>query len=104
MDVRSTNTAGGSFEYDGVGRRVRKTVDGTTTKYLYDGANIVQEQDSSNVATANVLTGLGIDEVFLHTDSAGAKSFLTDALGSTIALADPAGAISTSYPYHRHIP
>ncbi len=37
--------------------------------------------------------------MFSRTDSAGARSFLTDALGSTIALADPSGAITTSYSY-----
>ena len=76
-----------------------KTVGGATTKYLYDGANIVQEQDSANVATANLLTGFEIDQVFLRTDSAGARSFLTDILGSTIGLADAAGTITTSYTY-----
>jgi RHS repeat-associated protein len=60
---------------------------------------VVQEQDSGNVATANLLTGLGIDQVFSRTDAAGERSLLTDALGSTIALADPSGTITTSYTY-----
>ena len=60
---------------------------------------MVQEQDSSNAATANLLTGLGIDQVFSRTDAAGERSFLTDALGSTIALADTSGVIQTSYTY-----
>jgi len=97
--LASTSGGAASFAYDGVGRRVRKTVDGPTTKYLYDGENVVQEQDSAGAATATLLTGLGIDQVFSRTDSAGARSFLTDALGSIIALADPSGAITTSYTY-----
>ncbi len=97
--LASTTGGAASFAYDGLGRRVTKTVGGTTTKYLYDGANVVQEQDSSNVATANLLTGLGIDQVFSRTDAAGETSFLTDALGSTIALADTSGVIQTSYTY-----
>jgi len=97
--LASTSGGAASFAYDGVGRRVRKTVGGSTTKYLYDGANVVQEQDSANAPTANLLTSLGIDQVFQRTDSAGARSFLTDALGSTIALADASGVIQTSYSY-----
>jgi RHS repeat-associated protein len=97
--LASTNGGAASFAYDGVGRRVRKTVGGSTTKYLYDGANVVQEQDSGNAPTANLLTGLGTDQVFSRTDSAGERSFLVDALGSIIALADPSGAITTSYTY-----
>ena len=40
-----------------------------------------------------------MDEVFLRTDSAGARSFLTDAQGSTLAQADSSGTIQTQYTY-----
>jgi RHS repeat-associated protein len=97
--LSATSAGSASFSYDGLGRRLSKTVGGATTKFLYDGANIVQEQNSSNIATANLLTGLGIDQSFSRTDSAGERSFLTDVLGSTLALADTSGAIATSYTY-----
>ncbi|RDU94533.1 RHS repeat-associated core domain-containing protein, partial [Trinickia dinghuensis] len=71
---------------------------GTTTNFLYDGANAVQEL-AGGTPSANMLTGLGIDEVFSRTDSLGTRSFLTDALGSTVALTDGIGAIKTSYAY-----
>jgi YD repeat-containing protein len=32
-----------SFQYDVVGRRKQKTVNGTTANFLYDGLNLVQE-------------------------------------------------------------
>ncbi len=48
--------------------------------------------------TANSLSG-GIHEVFQRTDSAGARSFLTDALGSTVALLDSAGTLQTQYTF-----
>src|SRR4029077_20196614 len=35
-----------SFQYDSMGRRVKRTVNGITTDYLYDGADVVQEQQS----------------------------------------------------------
>jgi RHS repeat-associated protein len=88
-----------SFAYDARGRRVRKTIAGTTTGYRYDGLNLVQELDGSNNPTARFLTGLGIDEVFTRTDSNGPRHFLTDALGSTRALTDGTGAITTRYSY-----
>ena len=47
-----------------------------------------------------MLTGLGIDEYFQRTDASGASSYLTDALGSTLALANSAGGlVATSYTY-----
>jgi len=93
----SVNSGAASFRYDALGRRVGKTIDLTTTNYLYDGANIVQELVGAT-PTANLLTG-GIDEVFARTDAAGARYFLTDALGSTIGLTDSAGAFQTTYTY-----
>lgn len=36
-----------SFKYDAVGRRIEKTINGRTIKYLYDGLDIVQELENS---------------------------------------------------------
>jgi RHS repeat-associated protein len=89
--------SGASFQYDSFGRRTSKTIGGTTTTFLYDGANAVQEViGGTNIA--NSLSG-GVDEVFQRTDSAGARSFLTDALGSTLALTDSTGTAQTSYTF-----
>jgi RHS repeat-associated protein len=88
-----------SFQYDAVGRRRTKIVAGTTTKFLYDGENLVQEMNASNVATANLLTGLDIDEVYSRTHPLGTEHLLADALGSTLALADSSGVVQTSYTY-----
>lgn len=52
-----------SFTYDALGRRTGKTVQGATTKFVYDGLNPVQEMSGATV-TANMLTGVGIDQVF----------------------------------------
>jgi RHS repeat-associated protein len=89
--------SGASFQYDPFGRRASKTFGGTTTSFLYDGANPVQEL-SGSTPTANLITG-GVDEYFQRTDSAGVRSFLTDALGSTLALTDPTGTVQTSYSF-----
>ncbi len=49
--------------------------------------------------SANLLTGLGIDEYFTRTDSSGTMAFLADALGSTVGLVNSGGSIGTSYTY-----
>jgi RHS repeat-associated protein len=94
--VAISGGASASFRYDHFGRRVSKTVGGTT-QYLYDGVNPVQEISGSS-ASANLLTG-GVDEYFQRTDSAGVRNFLTDALGSTLALADSTGSLQTQYTF-----
>jgi RHS repeat-associated protein len=94
--INSGTTA--SFQYDGFGRRQTKTVSGASTSFLYDGINPVQEL-SGAAATANLVTGLAVDEIFSRTDSAGARYFLSDALHSTLALTDPTGTLQTQYTY-----
>jgi RHS repeat-associated protein len=88
----------GSFTYDSFGRRTGKTINGTTTNFVYDGLNPVQEKNGATV-TANLLTGLGIDEFFTRTDGVGVRALLPDALGSTVALGDGTGTLQTQYTY-----
>jgi RHS repeat-associated protein len=99
-DARSrlSSMTGVSFQYDPFGRRTSRTTGGTTTRFLHDGFNRVQELVGSTV-TANLITGLGVDETFTRTDSAGTRSLLPDALGSTIALTDNLDTIQTQYTY-----
>jgi RHS repeat-associated protein len=42
---------------------------------------------------------LSIDEYFTRTDASGVGNFLTDALMSTVALADGSGTVQTAYTY-----
>jgi RHS repeat-associated protein len=85
-----------AFEYDGVGRR-RGRIAGSQTQYLYDGVNVIAEL-SGGGAVATMLTG-GIDEIFQRVDAGGVRSLITDALGSTVALADASVTLSTRYAY-----
>jgi RHS repeat-associated protein len=86
-----------TFQYDASGKRINKTVNGTSTNFLYDGPNVVQEL-SGTTPTANLLNG-GVDNVFTRTDANGARTPLKDHLGSTLALADDAGTLQTQYTY-----
>lgn len=94
----SANSGAAAFAYDPVGRRTAKTLLSTTTGFLYDGVNPVQEQ-SGGSATANLLTGFGTDQRFQRTDSTGTFSYLTDTLNSTVALTDTSGNSDVQYSY-----
>lgn len=58
----------------------------------------MQEKDGATIK-ANLLTGLGIDEVFRRTQGATTSDVLPDALGSSLALSDSTKAITTQYTY-----
>jgi RHS repeat-associated protein len=87
-----------NFQYDAFGRRSGKTINTAATGFLYDSANVVQEL-SGGSPSANLLTGLGIDETFRRTDSTGAGNFIADGLNSTLGLLDVNGAVLTQFTY-----
>jgi RHS repeat-associated protein len=56
----------------------------------------VQELTSGS-PVANILSGIAVDEWLTRIDSGGARHFLVDALGSTVALANGSGTVLTEY-------
>ncbi|WP_246432211.1 RHS repeat-associated core domain-containing protein [Xanthomonas theicola] len=86
-----------SYRYDGLGRRIEKTEGGTTTQYLYDGLDAVQETQGDTVNP--LLTGLGIDQRYARNDTGGRTYLLTDRLGSTRLLTNAAGNAVQRYDY-----
>jgi len=82
------------FVYDALGRRLMKEADGRTTRYLYDGVDLLQE--SAETGDHSYLRTLNIDEPLVRD---GVDHYLADTLLSTIALTDPSGTIQTEYTY-----
>jgi RHS repeat-associated protein len=99
---RLTNISGPGIEarflYNVFDQRIRQEVNGVEREYLYDFHDIVQETGSQGVAS--YLRTLGVDEPLRRQNEDGMASYyLTDHLGSTVALADSAGMITTRYLY-----
>ena len=113
-----------SYQYDAVGRRVGRTQGGTTTGYLHDGWNVVQELNglTTNAGKsnykANVINGMPLDERYVRIvapnsgDDAQPNNpanpsgtnplvthFLADALGSTILLTKADQSVQSRYTY-----
>lgn len=97
VQIKQGSAVLASFQYDASGRRSNKTLGGITTSFLYDGPNAVQEMQGA--AVNPILTGLGVDERFARNEASGRTYFITDALGSTIGLANIAGALVQQYRY-----
>jgi RHS repeat-associated protein len=71
----------GAYSYDGSGRRVVKTANGVTTKYVYDAfGNLADEYADAGGA-------------------AGTEYYTGDALGSTRLVTDESGAVLHRYDY-----
>ena len=86
------------FAYDYLGRRIRRNVNGSVTRYLYDGPQAIAELADDRSIEAHYHLGLGIDEVLARYASAD-EVMLRDALGSVVALSDEDGQIRRRYNY-----
>ena len=83
-----------SFIYDGVGRCVKRSIDGATTVFTFDQWTPVMEWDGSGNWLATNIYGLGDDELvyrlvgswywFVKSDPMGNVKFLLDAYGNGI--------------------
>ena len=74
-----------SYFYDLLGRRVEKSINGDSTRYVYDGPQAVAEiKPNQSNATTSLMTGPGIDEVIARFSLAGGapamRTQLTEAL------------------------
>ncbi|MDP2938467.1 MAG: RHS repeat-associated core domain-containing protein [Candidatus Omnitrophota bacterium] len=88
-----------SYEYDGFGRRISKTVDGQTTYFIYDGDRIIEERDTNNTLLASYVYGGGIDEVLTMHRGPQKVYYHYDGLGSVTNLTDTSGNVVESYSY-----
>jgi len=85
-----------SFAY-AFGRRLGKTVNGTSTQFLYDGFDIAQQVTPEG--TTSYLRALAIDETLGLTTSDGVFFLMADPLGSTLIATDISGSAVTEYTY-----
>ena len=88
------------YKYDGLGRRIEKNVNGSITRYVYDGQNIALEYDRTNTFVARYSHGQHTDQP-LAVQRAGVGFFYyhADHQGSIINLTDSSGLVANSYLY-----
>jgi RHS repeat-associated protein len=110
LRTASTASHSASYDYDAVGRRISKTVDGVTTGYLLDG---VEEIAEYNVSTAGVwpsssarryVTGPAIDDriAVVDTPSDTKNYYHINHQGSVIATTDVSGNIVQQLSYDEY--
>jgi RHS repeat-associated protein len=87
-----------SFGYDAFNRRYTKTVGGTQSGTLYDGYSEVHNTTGATI-NSTYLNGLSLDERYARTQGGVTLSFLPDALGSTLNLVSPGGAMTGTFTY-----
>jgi YD repeat-containing protein len=104
--VGFTDTASGqthTYAYDALGRRIEKVVDadGTpqTTRYLYDGWHVIEEQDGDGNTLATYVYSNYIDEVVNMQRDANDYYYHSDDLLNVMAVTDADGLAVERYEY-----
>jgi RHS repeat-associated protein len=92
-----------TFKYDPFGRRIQKSFmqnsTSTTTNYLYDGNNSIEELDSSGNELAGYSQGVDIDEPLAARRSGSTSYYQQDALGSVTSVSGNTGTLANLYAY-----
>ena len=80
-------------------KRIKKDVDGTVQKFIYDGPNVVVEYDGNNALLATYLTP-GLDENLTMTRNSATYYYHQDGLGSIRNLTDSSEVAQNTYDYY----
>jgi RHS repeat-associated protein len=94
-----------TLTYDAENRLFSVAKLGTTTKFLYDGTDLIAEYDGSNTLLRRYVHGQGTDSPVVWYEGAGTGSktyFYADERGSITALTTTAGAVTTIYGYDEY--
>jgi len=75
------------------------TVNGTTTRVLYDGDQAIAETDAAGTLQTTTIAGPGLDAPVRLGQGAKARYVCADALGSPVLLTDAAGTVLERYRY-----
>jgi RHS repeat-associated protein len=84
---------------DAVGRRMSKTVDNTTTQYVYSDQDLIEERDGSGAVLSRYIYAGGIDNPVAVVQGTNTYFYQQDALGNVTAITDTTGSIVESYTY-----
>jgi len=100
VQITFPDTTTATYRYDGLGRRIEKNVNGSITRYIYDGEDIVLEYDGTNTFVARYSHGQQTDQP-LAVQRAGVGFFYyhADHQGSITHLTDSSGLVANSYQY-----
>jgi RHS repeat-associated protein len=93
--------SGVSFKYDVFGRRIQKVFSQnsttTTTNYVYDGADTIEETDQNGNLLAKYSRTTNIDEPLAESRSGTTSYYEQDGLGSVTSLTSAAGGLANTY-------
>lgn len=102
---RLTGAGSATLAYDPEGRLYQTVGGGVTTRFQYDGADLIAEYNGANVLQRRYVHGPGIDDPIVWYEGSGTSDrrwLLQDRLGSVIAVTNGSGAASSINSYDEY--
>ncbi|MBK6693908.1 MAG: RHS repeat protein [Myxococcales bacterium] len=90
-----------TYEVDGLGRRVKRTKNGVSERYLWDGSRIAAVLDNAGVVLRRFVyaTSGHVPDAILEGSAGTLYLVVKDERGSVRQLIDPAGLVAEKYEY-----
>lgn len=88
-----------TYGYDAFGNRVRKTVNGTSTRYVLEEGQVIVELDDAWQPAAKYAYYPGVDRPQSMQRAGKRYYYLADARGNVVAVTDSVGTIKNTYEY-----
>jgi RHS repeat-associated protein len=107
VENRLTGLSGGaSLSYDAQGR-LYEVAGGSTTRFLYDGVNLIAEYDASGNILRRYVHGPGADQPLVWYEGSGTSTsvrrwLVSNQQGSIIAVTDNSGAVIATNTYDEY--
>ncbi len=95
VSAQLPNSSTVNFKYDPFGRRIEKG----TSVFVYDGANLIEESDTSGNVVTRYAFGAGTDEPLAAYRGSALAFYDADGLGSITSLTGLSGTVSDSLTY-----
>src|SRR5438045_1502264 len=89
----------GQFVYDGFGRCVKRTINGATKMFAYEGWHPVVEYDGSGNYAAFNLYGAGTDEIVMRQNNGSYYAYSLDWQGNVFMIMDGGANVVEKYTY-----
>ena len=101
----TTGPAGATLAYDPLGRLHETTGAGATTRFLYDGTDMIAEYNGSNALQRRYVHGPGSDEPIMWYEGSvlsNKRYLMADERGSVVNVTDGAGAVTAINSYDEY--
>jgi len=94
-----TNQCHVSYTYDVLDRRIAKSVNGSSTQFVYDGDNVILEFNGSAIPSVRYFQGPGVDQTLAQEGNGQTSWMLTDHLGTVRDLVNNSGTVVNHFTY-----